>query len=184
MDIAAIIFDCDGVLVNSEALGVEVERRALARVGLEYEYHEFLTRFTGLADADLVESADTERRKRLGAGLPADFVQALNDEKQRLFSTALKAIDGVIALVESIAIPKAVASSATSAELIDKLRFTGLHHLFEPHIYSTELVEAGKPAPDIYFFAAGKLRCVPAQCLVIEDSVNGVRAGVAAGMTV
>lgn len=184
MKFEAVIFDCDGVLVNSEALGIEIERKALASFGLHYEYEEFLTRFMGLSDDDYLKALNTDRQSRLGEALPDHFETIVEDERQCVYATELKPIAGVAAFVAAMAMPKAVASSARIEALARNLRLTTLHDLFAPHIYSAELVENGKPAPDLYLFAAERLDRSPASCLVIEDSEHGVRAGVAAGMTV
>jgi HAD superfamily hydrolase (TIGR01509 family) len=93
-------------------------------------------------------------------------------------------VPGARAAIETMALPKAVASSSRPAFLREKLTLGGLVDLFEPHIYSTELVARGKPHPDIFLYAAEKLGVASARCLVIEDSVNGVQSGLAAGMTV
>jgi HAD superfamily hydrolase (TIGR01509 family) len=180
---SAVIFDCDGVLVDSEALGIDIERRALAGIGLAYDYDEYLASFTGLADRDFVERVELECQRR-GLSGRGDLLRTINDEKRHVFETDLRPIAGAIEFVQSLAQPKAVASSATHDELVRRLRDTGLAGLFSPHIYSTDLVVAGKPSPDIYLLAAEGLGCAPSGCLVLEDSVAGVRAAVAARMTV
>ena len=155
-DILAVIFDCDGVLLNSEAIAIDLERVALANIGLEYEYAEYVIKFCGLADAKLVELIDAERRERFGVGVPADFVEALNREKKKAFLSRLRPISGVVELVQKIVIPRAVASSSTVDNLDYKLKITDLHAIFNPHIYSTELVAKGKPSPDIFLFFCRK----------------------------
>ncbi len=184
MNISAIIFDCDGVLVNTEELAVGLERDHLARIGLDYEYNDFVTRFTGLSDVDFFAELDADHRKKFGEALPVDFEQSVNDAKWPLFEAELRAITGIADFASGLARPKAVASSAPTVDLVRKLHMADLHDVFDPHIYSTQLVTNGKPAPDIYVFAANKLNCAAEECVVIEDSVNGVLGGVAAGMTV
>ncbi len=184
MRFEAVIFDCDGVLVNSEALGIDIERKALATFGLHYEHKDFLTRFMGLSDDDFLKALDADRQSQLGEALPDHFETMVEDEKRCVYATELKPISGVAAFVAAMTMPKAVASSARIEALARNLHLTTLHDLFAPHIYSAELVENGKPAPDLYLFAAERLDRSPTSCLVIEDSENGVRAGVAAGMTV
>ncbi len=184
MKASAVIFDCDGVLVNTEELVVGLERAHLARVGLIYDHNEFLTRFTGLSEPDFYAVLDADRRERISEGLPEGFQKSIDDAKWPLFEAKLKAITGVADLVFSLPMLKAVASSASASDLVRKLHMAKIHDLFDPHIYSTELVEMGKPAPDIYLLVARELDCAAEDCLVIEDSVNGVMSGVAAGMTV
>lgn len=184
MDIAAVIFDCDGVLINSEELGIVIERRALAAIGLDYEREDYVTRFIGMTDEAWLRALGEDRRAQLGEGLPAGFVATMETERRRVYATELRPVAGISDLVGSLTLPKAVASSARVEALARHLQLTELHDLFSPHIYSAEQVDRGKPAPDIFLFAAERLDCRASDCLVVEDSVNGVRAGVAAGMTV
>jgi HAD superfamily hydrolase (TIGR01509 family) len=170
--------------VNTEELVIGIERDHLARIGLDYNYNEFVTRFTGLSEIDFYKALDEDHQARLGGPLPVGFEQAVDEAKWALFEVELKAIDGVADFALSLMQAKAVASSAPTADLIRRLNLGDLHGVFEPHVYSTQLVTNGKPAPDIYLYAANKLNCVAADCVVIEDSVNGVKGGVAAGMAV
>lgn len=180
----AVIFDSDGVLVDSEALGVVIEMRALAEIGLVFDKTEFTRRFMGMTDMDFMNAVDKESFERLGRGLPADLEERIISAKDRLYRTDLRAIPGIHALINSLGCPKAVASSATVWELKRNLQLTDLFDLFDPHVYSGQLVSFGKPAPDIFLHAADQLNVPPSDCLVIEDSVNGAKAGLAAGMTV
>jgi HAD superfamily hydrolase (TIGR01509 family) len=182
--IDAVIFDSDGVLVDSEILGVEVEMEALSKIGLTYAKPVFMQRFLGLADTDFMKALDIDARERLGVALPDDFLERLVTSKDSLFRRELRAVPGVKELLTTLPVPKAVASSASVWELNRNLELTGIFESFRPHIYSAELVEAGKPAPDIFLHAARQLDIPPERCLVIEDSPSGVRAGLAANMTV
>jgi HAD superfamily hydrolase (TIGR01509 family) len=179
---AAIIFDCDGVLVDSEALILQIEIDHLARVGLVFERNDYVSRFMGLSMPDYYAALDALRRERLGEGLSREAFDRSVDEAQAAIERDLEAIVGVHALVDSVDLPMAVASSSLPSSLDMKLRKTDLHRRFDPHIYSTQLVASGKPAPDIYLLAAERLGAAPEHCAVIEDSVNGVRGAVAAGM--
>ena len=181
--IGAFIFDLDGVLVDSETLSVAVEREALADLGLHYDRDDYIARFCGLPDADFLTQIAQDIAER-GATLPADFSANLHQQRQSAYRDGLQAIAGAAAFSGQLDLPKAVASSSLTASLIDKLQMTGLHGLFAPHIYSTERVSRGKPAPDLFLYAAQQLGSDPAVCVVVEDSVNGVRAGVGAGMAV
>ena len=180
----AVIFDCDGVLVDSEALGVEAELALLADCGLTYERGDFIARFVGTPDVDFVAALDADSRARLGRPLRENFFEEMSRARHAAFEGRLAEVPGAAAAVARVQVAKAVASSSRTVLLEEKLRVTGLWNLFAPHVYSTELVQRGKPAPDLFLYAAKQIDVRPPRCLVIEDSLNGVRAGVAAGMTV
>jgi len=180
----AIIFDCDGVLVNSEALVIGVERRFLADLGLVYDDVEFLTRFVGISDPDFVAALQADHAARGKGVFPDDFLQQVRTETFHLFTTDLRAVEGLEPLLASMPLPKAVASSSTIRSLQRKLALTGLAPWFGKHVYSAEHVARGKPSPDLFLHTAEMLGHAPRNCVVIEDSVNGVLAGVAAGTEV
>ena len=178
----AILFDCDGVLVDSEILAVEVEMAMLAERGLHYEVAEFKLRFMGMSDAAFYAELDADSLARTGQKLPAGF-QA--DCAARLYDAVerqLVEVEGTGLFLSTLDNPKAVASSSTSEKLAIKLRKAGLFELFAPHIYSADHVKHAKPAPDLFLHAAAALSVRPSACIVIEDSVNGIRAARAAGM--
>ncbi|MEQ8396671.1 HAD-IA family hydrolase [Thalassobaculum sp.] len=179
---AALIFDCDGVLVDSEAIVMRVERDLLAEVGLTFETADYVTRFTGLSYDDYFAALDAEKRARSGNGLPRALYDRIKDQSTAAVERDLEAVSGIADLVDAVSVPAAVASSSFPWSLDMKLRKTGLYDRFAPHIYSTKLVANGKPAPDIFLYAAERLGVAPSACAVIEDSVNGIRAAVAAGM--
>lgn len=186
MPFEAIIFDCDGVLVDSEALAVRGERQALADMGLDYEPPDYVRRFTGLHDGAFIEQLRADYRTRLAAEPPDDFEERIIDGRRREMG-ALTAIDGAetaMLAAREKAGAVAVASSSRAHFLEAKLKRMGLWDCAAPHVYSADLVENGKPAPDIFLYTARKLNAAPERCLVLEDSVNGVAAGIAAGMTV
>ncbi len=181
--ISAIIFDCDGVLVDSEVLAQEVELATLVEFGLHYEQGEYQARFMGLSTEAFYTTVEKDFRARLGHDMPADF----RDLCHARFTSALprlREISGARRAVEEVALPKAVASSSATPALDRKLRMTGLWEPFAPHIYSADHVTHAKPAPDLFLYAADALRLAPAHCLVLEDSANGVTAARAAGMQV
>lgn len=184
MTATAIIFDCDGVLVNSEALVIDVERRFLADLGLVYDDVEYLTRFVGTSETDFVAALQADHGERGTGRFPDDFLERVRAVCSERFTTELRAVEGVEALLASLDRPKAVASSSTIRSLERKLALTGLADWFGGHVYSAEHVTRGKPAPDLFLHAAARLGVRPAECVVIEDSVHGVQAGVAAGMRV
>ena len=170
--------------MNSEAIVIEVERRFLADLGLVYTDAAYLTRFVGTSEPDFAALLQADHAERGTGVFPPDFLQQVRAECFKLFSTQLRAVEGLQPLLASLTKPKAVASSSTVRSLQRKLSLTGLADWFGPHVYSAEHVANGKPAPDLFLHAARQLDQPPADCLVIEDSVNGVLAGVAAGMQV
>jgi HAD superfamily hydrolase (TIGR01509 family) len=182
--ISAVIFDCDGVLVDSEIIAQEVELAVLGELGLTYDRHDFTTRFMGRSDAQFFEMLDADARARLGRSILAEIRGPMKDRYRQQIATRLLEIDGALSAIRACRLPKAVASSSTVAGLDIKLRKVGHWEHFAPHIYSAEHVTHSKPAPDLFLLAAKALGVAPAQCLVIEDSVNGVTAGIAAGMQV
>jgi HAD superfamily hydrolase (TIGR01509 family) len=181
--IEAVIFDCDGVLVDSEVLALEVELAALAEIGLDYDQAEFAARFMGMNNLTFFEALSVDCRARKGHDLPEGFAQACHARYRAAF-TRLGEVPGAGAAISSIVHRKAVASSSEGNVLEEKLRRTGLWDLFTPHIYSTDLVRHAKPAPDIFLHAAQALNAQPVKCVALEDSSNGVRAARAAGMRV
>jgi HAD superfamily hydrolase (TIGR01509 family) len=188
MSAPAIIFDCDGVLVDSEAIYVEVERKHLAELGLKHDTIEYQTRFVGLLYEDYIAELAAEY-EALGKGeFPVGLADRIKSESKTRIAAELQPIVGIEPLLDQLLdqLDKnvAVASSSSVSALHWKLELTGLHQHFAPHIYSGEQVERGKPAPDLFLLAASHLETAPEDCIVVEDSVNGVRAGVAAGMTV
>jgi len=180
----AVIFDCDGVLVDSEVLALEVELAMLGEYGLTFTREDYVTRFMGLSYDAFHDVMDAEAVKRLGKPIPHDFRTELATRLRQTMIARLTEIPGAAMAVAVTDLPKAVASSSTKEGLERKLRQVGLWEHFAPHVYSAEHVTNAKPAPDLFLHAAGQLGVAPADCLVIEDSVNGVKAGIAAGMTV
>ena len=179
----AVIFDCDGVLVDSEVLALEVELGALQEIGLSYEEEDFKARFMGMSTPAFYDALEADHHARLGSGLPAGFRELCNGRYRDSWHR-LTEVPGARAAIAGLAQPKAVASSSGSDALTRKLKLTDLWSHFAPHIYSSDHVAHAKPAPDLFLHAAEALRVAPERCLVFEDSGNGVRAGRAAGMTV
>jgi HAD superfamily hydrolase (TIGR01509 family) len=177
-----VIFDCDGVLVDSEVITVEIESRLLTEMGWPLEPAEVVRRFMGRTDVVML----AEIAAQLGAEAAARFERDAGRAIERAFAERLHPVDGVVELVHHVqAAGRAtcIASSGGHAKLRRTLGLTGLWPLFEGRVFSADDVAHGKPAPDLLLHAAAVLRADPARCAVIEDSVNGVRAAVAAGMT-
>jgi len=182
--VSAVIFDCDGVLVDSEILAHEVEIEVLQSIGLHYDRHEFTQRFMGMSDAAFFAALDEDGKARLGRSIIEEIQGPMRDRLQKAVAERLTEVPGAARAVKAVGCAKAVASSSTLNYLRNKLSKTGLWQSFDPHIYSAEHVTHAKPAPDLFLHAASELGVAPAECLVIEDSVNGVLAGRAAGMRV
>ena len=179
----AVIFDCDGVLVDSEVLALEVELQALSEIGLPYRESEFKARFMGLNNKAFFKGLDADHRLRLGRSLPDGF-EAECVSRYRSSLVRLKEVPGARSVINCVTHTKAVASSSEADVLERKLRLVGLWELFAPHVYSADHVAHAKPAPDLFLHAARGLNVPPQHCLVFEDSVNGVLAARAAGMAV
>ena len=156
----------------------------LADIGLLYDVALFKARFMGMSDAAFFGELDRDSRERLGIPLPGDFAKNCRERLYREVGTRLVEIDGAEKAVAGLVAKKAVASSSTVEKLQIKLTRAGLWHHFAPHIYGADHVAQAKPAPDLFLHAAAGLGVRASACLVIEDSVNGVRAGLAAGMRV
>ena len=182
--VRAVIFDCDGVLVDSEILAHEVESEVLDSIGLHYDRHEFTARFMGMSDKAFFDALEQDAKTRLGRSVIDELRSRINAGMRKAVEERIAEVPGALRAVSALRRLKAVASSSTERGLGVKLRKTGLWDLFAPHIFSAEHVPHAKPAPDLFLHAAGALGIVPADCLVIEDSVNGVLAGRAAGMRV
>ncbi len=178
----AIIFDSDGVLVDSEVIHIEVEREMLAELGLSYDREEYLSRFVGLSYPDFYSQLASDYQARIGGAFPADFGARLHERTEPRIEAELRPLGGVTQLVEAFSGKVAVGSSAPTDKLVKKLEITKLAELFAPHIYSVDAVSSGKPAPDLFLHAAKQIEVPPERCAVIEDSINGIRAARAAGM--
>ena len=175
--ILAVIFDCDGVLVDSEVLALEVELAILAEQGLSFEREDYVTRFMGLSYESFHDVIDQEAQKRLGRSISDSIRGELATRLRQTMIARLTEVPGAVAAVAATPLLKAVASSSTKEGLERKLKQVGLWDHFEPHVYSADHVRNAKPAPDLFLHAAEKLGVAPAQCLVLEDSVNGVKIG-------
>jgi beta-phosphoglucomutase-like phosphatase (HAD superfamily) len=178
----AVIFDCDGVLVDSEKIALAVELEMLAEQGLTFERSDYVVRFIGLSTDAYHAAIDEEARLRLGRPIAEAIRQS---ERLRAVMVAeLTEVPGAGEAVAGLTLPKAIASSGSMGGMERKLKRTGLWEYFAPHVYGAEHVANAKPAPDLFLHAAAALDIAPSDCLVLEDSVNGVIGAKAAGMTV
>lgn len=183
-DYAALIFDCDGVLVNSEAIIHEVERDFLNRLGLHFEIDRFVRTFSGLTESEFLELIDQELQQKYDKSLPNDFLEELRKAKRTAVDQRLTPIPGAKELALAWPKAKAVATSSMHHSVIRKLRKFDMLDIFDNQIFTAESVPRGKPDPAIYLHTAEKLAVEPQTCVVIEDSILGVQAGKRAGMDV
>ena len=178
-----VIFDCDGVLVDSEPISERVSLEMIAEHGVSMLPEELSARYLGTSDADMVR--DIERR--LSVTFPDGFVDEMQARKLLAFRASVRAMDGVADAVEAIAsagVPLCVASSGPCDATRVKLESAGLLGPFGGHIFSAYDVPRGKPQPDVFLYAAAQMGVAPARCVVVEDSLPGVQGAVAAGMRV
>jgi D-ribulokinase len=176
-----IIFDCDGVIVDSETIALERTRAVLRRHGLELSAEQARERFLGVSAQAIQRMAERD----LGSKLPADFLDELTQDIIAAFERELKGVEGVReALAELGGGAVCIASSSSLERTRASLRIVGYTRLFEPNLFSAAEVAHGKPAPDLFLHAAKRMGAKPADCLVIEDSEPGVIAAARAAMTV
>ena len=179
-----IIFDCDGVLVNSEEIYIAAELEFLAGVGAVFEQTAYIRSFMGLSPRMWREKLKPAVEANIGKDLPVDFFDRMHAFCGQRIEASLAAISGAEETIGRITTLRCVASSTPSERLRWKLGRTGLIDLFGPHIFSSDMVKNGKPAPDLFLHAAATMGVSPAECLVVEDSANGVLAAKAANMQV
>ena len=176
-----VIFDCDGVLVDSEALVVEHEARLLTEAGFPMTVEEVIETCVGLAYPDMMEMLHT----RFGKPIPHDLSEEIQAAALASFPDHLLPVAGMAGLLGSLDQRRCVASSSNLDRIELSLRITHLLEHFAPEtLFSAQMVTNGKPAPDLFLHAAEQCGAQPEECVVIEDSPHGVTAAVAAGMHV
>lgn len=175
-----VIFDCDGVLIDSEIISASMLIEALAERGVQIDLAYVARHFLGRSYPRVMETIRQEFRLTL----PPEFEE---DYRRRLllaFEDRLQIMPGVGEVLASLAVPYCVATSSSPMRASRSLELVGLGKLVGPRLFTASQVERGKPAPDLFLHAAATLSSAPGRCLVIEDSLAGVRAARAAGMTV
>lgn len=177
---ALVIFDCDGVLVDSEVIFGRVLGECMIAADFPITMDEAMV--FGLGKNRITLTAAVE--SRFGRSLPEGFFEAMRARVDLAFERELTPIAGIEELLESLSAPRCVASNSHLDRVRHALTLTRLLPLFEPHIFSASQVERGKPAPDLFLFSARQLGAQPADCIVIEDSATGVEAARAAGIPV
>ncbi len=178
-----VIFDCDGVLIDSEVVAARLEAEAVTELGLPMTTEEICRRFAGVTTREVWATLE----KELGKPLPPGFFEAFLVRVREVFADDLEAIPGARRALETIrarSIPYCVASSTQMHSLVTNLGTAGLADLFDGNVFSASLVKRPKPAPDVFLLAASQMGADPADIVVIEDSIAGVTAARRAGMTV
>lgn len=175
-----VIFDCDGVLVDSEVISNRVFSAMLNDLGLEITLDDMFVHFVGLSMPQCLERI----AQMLGKPPPADFAERLQERIEFALKDTVKPVRGIRELLDEMTLPFCVASSGSHRKIRLTLGTTGLLERFAGRIFSAEDVQRSKPAPDLFLHAAGTLGHAPEDCVVVEDTPTGVRAGVAAGMKV
>ncbi len=180
MPIDLIIFDCDGVLVDSEVISCRMHAELLTRAGYPITADQVFDRFLGRADIE----SNREVERELGRKLPDDFDTML---KQAVLDELAVSVEGVPHIAETLTRIRqkiCVASSGTPDKIRTSLTRANIHERLAPHIFSASQVKRGKPEPDLFLFAARQMDVAPERCIVIEDSIPGIIGARAAGMTV
>ncbi len=175
-----VILDCDGVLIDSEIISARMLVEELSRLGVHIDLPYVSRHFLGRSYPTVM----AQIRREFGLDLPADFEAQYRDRLLEAFERDLRIMPGVAAVIDDLRVPCCVATSSSPRRVEMSLRLVGLWDRLQGRIFTATLVERGKPAPDLFLYAAKAMGAEPAACLVVEDSLTGVRAGLAAGMTV
>jgi HAD superfamily hydrolase (TIGR01509 family) len=179
--IKAVIFDCDGTLVDSETLSLAVLVQHVAEFGLEISHAEAMERFAG----NELSVVFSEFEDRLGRKLPEDFLHTFRSRQMGVLREQLQPVAGVHDLLDAMQVPFCVASNAPVSKIQLCLETVDLiHHFDESVIFSAYQIKRWKPEPDLFLMAAERMQVAPQHCAVVEDSVFGIKAGLAAGMQV
>jgi HAD superfamily hydrolase (TIGR01509 family) len=177
---ALVIFDCDGVLIDSEVIASRIFVECLGDAGISLTLDEAMRFGIGKSAVTLVAAVEQE----FGRTLPAGFVENMRARTIDAFTHSLKPVDGIAALLAALSLPRCVASNSHIDRVRHALATTGLLAHLDPHIYTAAMVARGKPAPDLFLYAAAQHGVAPSQCLVVEDSLSGVAAAQAAEIPV
>lgn len=180
LDCDLVIFDCDGVLIDSEVLSCSVLAEVLTAHGLPMSLDEVVERFLGSGFAAVA----THFSERMGETLPPSFTAELRSRLAERLSAGLLPMPHVANVLAGMDRPYCLASSSDSERIRISLAITRLDRFFTGRIFTAAMVERAKPAPDLFLLAAGRMGAAPASTLVVEDSINGVLAAKAAGMRV
>lgn len=180
-DIDLIIFDFDGVLVDSETMGCQIWSDVFARHGMNVPAKDVMEKYTGKTGTLICSLVEQD----YGYRIPEGFLDEVNETTESVMVKELKTIPGVLETLPLLSVPVCIASGSRPKRLNMCLDVTGLRAFFpEDTVFSSHFVKNGKPAPDLFFYAAEKMRAAPDKCLVIEDSSSGVIGAKVAGMKV
>jgi HAD superfamily hydrolase (TIGR01509 family) len=174
-----VIFDCNGVLVDSEPIAAAVTAREFARAGVALTPEIVAQYFLGRRPADIIAAIETSTRRKL----PPNFGSTVASETLKSLRAELRAMAHAAYALSWLRGPKCVASSSPIERIRLSLDLAGLTRFFEPNLFSASEVANGKPAPDLFLLAASRMKVAPRDCIVVEDSPVGVLAAVSAGMT-
>jgi HAD superfamily hydrolase (TIGR01509 family) len=177
MTIRHVIFDCDGVLIDSEQISMAVDQQLLTQCGVVLSEAEMHRRFVGKTFQGMIDELEAET----GRKLPFDLEMRKDGMMLDIYRRELKAIPGVPEMLDDLTLPKSIGTNGPRQRAMEALRILGIAHHFGERLTTFEDVVEGKPAPDVYLLAAERAGFAPAQCLVVEDSVTGVMSAVAAG---
>jgi HAD superfamily hydrolase (TIGR01509 family) len=178
--ISHVIFDCDGVLIDSEKISMAVDIALLAQNGIHLTEAEMHLRFIGPTFEDMIADLEREHKKIL----PSDLSTRKDAMMLELYRSGLKPVPGVIPMLRKLALPKSIGTNGPRERALEALRLVGLEPFFGDRLTTYEDVKNPKPAPDVYQLAARRAGFKPAHCLVVEDSVTGATAALAAGCKV
>ena len=178
--ISHVIFDCDGVLIDSEKISMDVDIALLAQNGIDLSEAEMHHRFVGTTFEAMVMELESEYKR----SLPPDLSARKDGMMLDLYRRDLKPVRGVIPMLNKLKLPKSIGTNGPRARAVEALRMTGLEPFFGDRLTTYEDVQNGKPAPDIYLLATKRAGFKPAHCLVVEDSVTGATSALAAGCSV
>lgn len=175
-----IIFDCDGVLIDSEIISARMLVKELARLGVRIDLDYVARHFLGRSYPTVMQQI----RKEFGLDLPSAFEMQYRTRLLQAFEAGLQVMPGAVEVLDRLSVPWCVATSSSRPRAERSLQIAGLAGRVGARLFTASQVAQGKPAPDLFLLAAQAMGVAPARCLVIEDSLNGIRAGLAAGMTV
>ena len=179
-EVECVIFDCDGVLIDSELISARIIIEELAREGVSIDLFYVQANFIGRSFTRVAGYV----LEHFGIAVSDDFEAGYRQRLSDAFANELRPMPGIFAVLESLTIPSCVATSSSPGRVRNCLDLTGLAAYFGVNVFTSSQVQHGKPAPDLFLFAASEMQAAPAKCLVIEDSETGVEAALRAGMSV
>ena len=175
--IELVIFDCDGVIVDSEIIANKSSAKLKTELGYEISTEDHIRNFCGHGPSSPIV-------KEVWDQLPDNYPELSSARRDALMKEELEPINNIAHALDNLPLPFCMASNSLSHKIAFMLELTDLHHYFDGRIFSADMVKRGKPEPDVYLLAAETMGVAPEKCLVVEDSLPGVTAGVAAKMNV